>query len=148
MLKKILAFTIILSLVVAALGFVAANPSEEPQMPDRLINARSGILMEASSGVVLHEFNSHDPMPIASVTKVMTMLLVMEAIADERIALDDMVTVSEHAAGMGGSQVYLEIGERMSVEDLLKAVAVSSGNDAAASLEYGIHKKVPYFLTF
>jgi len=135
--KKILSFTIIISIIVGTLGIaglVAANPTEEVQMPDSLINARSGILMEAASGVVLHEFNSHDPMPIASVTKVMTMLLVMEAIADEKITLEDMVTVSEHAASMGGSQVYLEVGEQMSVEDLLKAVAVSSGNDAAVAL--------------
>ena len=136
--KRILSLVIIISIIVGTFGmvsFVTANPSQEtPQMPDRLINARSGILIEASSGVVLHEFNSHDPMPIASVTKVMTMLLVMEAIADEKIALEDMVTVSAHAAGMGGSQIYLEIGEQMSVDDLLKAVAVSSGNDAAVAL--------------
>ena len=75
----------------------------------------------------------------------MTMLLVMEAIADEKITLDDMVTVSEHAAGMGGSQVYLEIGERMSVRDLLKAVAVSSGNDAAVALAEHISGSEPQF---
>jgi len=98
-------------------------------MPDSLINARSGILMEASSGVVLHEFNPHDPMPIASVTKVMTMLLIMEALNDEKITLDDMVTVSPHAAGMGGSQVYLEVGEQMTVSDMLKAIVVSSANE-------------------
>ena len=136
--KKILSLIIIISIIVGTLGIavVIAAPrgNETPQMPDSLINARSGILMEASSGVVLHEFNPHDPMPIASVTKVMTMLLVMEAIADEKIALEDMVTVSEHAAGMGGSQVYLEVGEQMTVSDMLKAVAVSSGNDAAVAL--------------
>ena len=75
MFKRILSLTIIASMILATLGitvFVAANNAETPQMPDSLINARSGILMEASSGVVLHEFNPHDPMPIASVTKVMS----------------------------------------------------------------------------
>ena len=133
MFKRILALTIIISIIIATIHFAAAN-NEEVQMPDKLINARSGILMEASSGRVLHEYNPHEKLPIASVTKVMTMLLVMEAIADEKITLDDMVTVSPHAAGMGGSQVYLEVGEQMSVENLLKAVAVASGNDAAVAL--------------
>ncbi len=98
------------------------------------LSAPSAILMEASTGQVLYEQNSHERRPPASVTKIMTMLLVMEAIDNGTIKMDDMVRCSEKAASMGGSQIYLEPGEEMSVRDLLKAVAVASGNDAAAAL--------------
>ncbi len=98
------------------------------------ITAPSAVLMEASTGQILYEKNSHDRRPPASVTKVMTMLLTMEAIDSGKIQMEDMVTASEYACGMGGSQVYLEPGEQMSVRDMLKAVAVASGNDAAAAL--------------
>ena len=83
---------------------------------------------------MLFEKNSHDRRPPASVTKIMTMLLTIEAIDSGQIALDDMVRCSEYAASMGGSQVYLEPNEEMSVRDMLKAVAVASGNDAAVAL--------------
>lgn len=98
------------------------------------VSAPSAILIEASSRRVLFEKDSDIPMPPASVTKVMTMLLVMEAIEKGQIAMDDMVRCSENAASMGGSQVYLEPNEEMSVADMLKAVAVASGNDAAVAL--------------
>ena len=98
------------------------------------IAAPSAILIEAGSGKVLYEKDADTKRPPASVTKVMTMLLVMEAIDSEQISMDDMVRCSEHAASMGGSQVYLEPNEEMSVHDMLKAVAVASGNDAAVAL--------------
>lgn len=98
------------------------------------VDARSAVLMEASSGRILYEKNSNEPLPPASVTKVMTLLLVMEAIDDGKIKLEDMVTVSEHAASMGGSQIYLKVGEQMSVGDMIKSVVVSSANDAAVAL--------------
>lgn len=98
------------------------------------IDARSAILMDADSGKILYEKNADTALPPASVTKVMTMLLVMEAIDDGRIRLDDTVTVSEKAASMGGSQVFLKVGEQMSVEDLLKSVVIASANDAAVAL--------------
>jgi len=97
-------------------------------------DARALILIEAETGTVLYEKDADLPLPPASVTKVMTMLLVMEAIDSERITFDDMVTVSENAANMGGSQVYLEPGEQMSVHEMLKCVVVSSANDAAVAL--------------
>ncbi len=100
----------------------------------QLISAKSGILMEQSTGEVLYEQNPDERLQIASVTKVMTMLLIMEAIDSGKISTDDMVTVSEHAASMGGSQVFLEAGEQMSVDDMLKAIAVASGNDAAVAM--------------
>lgn len=98
------------------------------------ISAPSVILIEAQSGAVLYEKEADIKMPPASVTKVMTMLLVMEAAERGDISFDDMVTCSEYAASMGGSQIFLEPNEQMSVHDMLKAVAVASGNDAAAAL--------------
>ncbi len=97
-------------------------------------DARSLILMEAETGRVLYEKNADEALPPASVTKVMTMLLVMEAIDSGLIKLEDMVSVSEYAASMGGSQVFLEPGEQMSVHELLKCVVVSSANDACVAL--------------
>jgi len=97
-------------------------------------DAKSVILIEAFTGKVLYEDNADEPLPPASVTKVMTMLLVMEAIDGGVIGLQDMVTVSDNAASMGGSQIYLEVGEQMTVDDLLKSVVVASANDAACAL--------------
>lgn len=98
------------------------------------LNCESVILMEAETGSVLYEKNADKPLPPASVTKIMTILLVMEAIDQGKIELQDKVSVSEHAANMGGSQVYLEPGEQMTVDELLKCVVVASANDAAAAL--------------
>jgi D-alanyl-D-alanine carboxypeptidase len=97
-------------------------------------SARSAILMDADSGTIIFEKNSHDRLPPASITKIMTMLLVMEALDEGRIKLTDKVTASEYAASMGGSQIFLEAGEEMTVEDLLKGVAIASGNDASVAL--------------
>jgi D-alanyl-D-alanine carboxypeptidase (penicillin-binding protein 5/6) len=98
------------------------------------IEAVSALLMEESTGTVLYESNADSALPPASVTKIMTLLLVMEAIDGGRIRLTDTVTVSAHAASMGGSQVFLKEGEAMSVEDLLKSVVIASANDAAVAL--------------
>ncbi|MCI2105565.1 MAG: D-alanyl-D-alanine carboxypeptidase [Intestinimonas sp.] len=98
------------------------------------VEAGAAILMEKETGTILYEQNAHEQMEPASVTKIMTLLLVMEALDSGRIAVDDPVTVSSHAASMGGSQVYLKEGEQMTVRDMLKAVAVVSGNDAAVAL--------------
>ncbi len=98
------------------------------------VKARSAILMDVYTGKILYENNSHETLPPASITKVMTLLLVMEAMESGKIGLDDMVQVSSHAASMGGSQIWLEPGEQMSVNDLLKAATVASANDAATAL--------------
>lgn len=98
------------------------------------VEAGSAVLMEKETGAVLFEDHPHDKLEPASVTKVMTLLLVMEALDSGRIQRTDMVTVSAHAASMGGSQVFLKEGEQMSVDDMLKAVTVVSGNDAAVAL--------------
>ncbi|MBQ2767133.1 MAG: D-alanyl-D-alanine carboxypeptidase [Clostridia bacterium] len=98
------------------------------------VEAKSAILMEASTGRILGEQNADEALPPASVTKVMTLLLVMEALDSGKIALSDMVQASANAASMGGSQIYLKEGELMSVEDLIKSVVIASANDAAVAL--------------
>lgn len=97
-------------------------------------NARASILIERDTGTILYEKNAHEQLPPASLTKVMTLILVMEAIDQGNLTLDEMVTVSENAASMGGSQVFLAEGEQMSVDDLIKAVAIASANDASVAL--------------
>jgi len=103
-------------------------------MEDLKITSPCAILVEASTGEVILEKNAHEPRSIASVTKIMTMTLVMEAIEEGIIKLEDIVTTSENAAKMGGSQIWLEVGEQMTVSDMLKAVAIESANDAAVAL--------------
>lgn len=97
-------------------------------------NAKSVILTEASTGKTLFESNSHESLPPASVTKIMTMLLIMEAIDRGEISYDTVVTASERAKSMGGSTIFLDTNENMSVEDLLKGIAVASGNDACVAM--------------
>lgn len=101
------------------------------------VDAKSAILIDAGSGTVLFEQNSHDKLPPASVTKVMTMLLIMEAIDRGQMTLEDNVTVSEKAASMGGSQMYMEPGEQQKLETLMMGIAIASANDACvAAAEY------------
>ena len=106
----------------------------QAQAAELPIQSRAALLMEKTTGQVLYARNEHEQLEPASVTKVMTLLLTMEAIDSGTIGYDDVVTVSAYAAGMGGSQVYLAEGEQITVEELLKAVCVASGNDAAAAL--------------
>lgn len=96
--------------------------------------AKSAILMEQTTGKILYEMNADEQMPPASVTKIMTLLLTMEALESGKINLTDMVTTSEYANSMGGSQIWLKVGEEMTVDDLLKAVTIASANDASAAL--------------
>lgn len=101
---------------------------------DLNLNAKSALLMDVATGTVLYEKESHTRLAPASVTKVMTMLLIMEALDAGKIRLTDQVTASEAAAAKGGSQVYLKVGENMPVSDMLKAIAVSSANDCACAM--------------
>lgn len=96
--------------------------------------AKSAILLEASTGEIIYEKNSHDKLPMASMTKMMTLLLIMDEINNGNLRWDEKVTASEHAASMGGSQIFLEVGEQMSVEDLVKGICIGSGNDAAVAM--------------
>ena len=113
-------------LLAAALLTVPARGAE--------YEAGSWILMDTATGTVLQSGNEHERLAPASVTKVMTMLLIMEAIDSGQIGWDDMVTASETAAAKGGSQVYLKAGETMTVEDMVKSIAVSSANDCACAM--------------
>lgn len=126
-------WTAVLMCVVFLACAVPCYAYAEEQFPFD-VDALSAVLMDAESGKILYSKNGQEPLPPASVTKVMTLLLLMEAIDEGRLALTDTVRVSEYAASMGGSQVYLEPNEEMSVEDLLKSVVVSSANDAAVAL--------------
>ncbi len=101
---------------------------------DLSIPAKSAVLMDVATGQLLYEQDAHTPLAPASVTKVMTMLLIMEAIDTGRIGWNDTVTTSEAAAAKGGSQIYLKVGEGMSVSDMVKSIAVSSANDCACAM--------------
>ena len=98
------------------------------------VAGKSALLMDVATGTVLYENNAHEPLAPASVTKVMTMLLIMEAIDSGKITWEDMVTTSESAAAKGGSQIYLKVGETMAVADMVKSIAVSSANDCACAM--------------
>ncbi len=115
-------------------AFAAGNEAEETAGEGIKLNCKSAILMEASTGQVLFEQNPDEPLPPASVTKVMTLLLVMEAIEAGKIKYTDTVRASANACSMGGSQIFLEENEEMSVEDLVKSVVIASANDAAVAL--------------
>ena len=95
---------------------------------------KSAVLVDVATGTVLYEQNAHEPLAPASVTKIMTMLLIMEAIDSGKISWEDTITASEAAAAKGGSQIYLKVGESMSVSDMVKSIAVSSANDCACAM--------------
>ena len=125
------------ALLLAALLTAAALPAasaEGASAPTLSLSCASAVLMEKETGTLLYEQNAHEQLEPASVTKVMTLLLVMEAVDSGRVSLEDTVTVSAYAAGMGGSQVYLKEGEQMSVAEMIKCVTVVSGNDCAVAL--------------
>lgn len=98
------------------------------------LTSKSAILMEASTGKIIYEHNPDEILRPASITKIMTLILIFDAIHDGRIKMDDTVTVSEHAASMGGSQVFLEAGETQTVETLIKCIAIASANDACVAM--------------
>ncbi len=132
--KKAICLILIFNFIMPLCVFSESATQVDTDVSARLINAKSGILMEQSTGEVLYELNPDERLNIASVTKVMTILLIMEALDNGKISTNDMVTVSERAASMGGSQVFLEVGEQMSVDDMLKAIVIASGNDAAVAM--------------
>ena len=104
------------------------------QALDLSVAAKSAVLMDVATGTILYEQNAHEALAPASVTKVMTMLLIMEAIDSGKISWEDTVTASEAAAAKGGSQIYLKVGETMTVSDMVKSIAVSSANDCACAM--------------
>ena len=98
------------------------------------VRAKSAVLMDVATGTVLYEQNAHEELPPASVTKVMTMLLALEAVERGQFSLEDTVTISERAASMGGSQMYMEPGESHTVEELFMGASICSANDACVAL--------------
>ncbi|EFM09841.1 Serine-type D-Ala-D-Ala carboxypeptidase [Paenibacillus curdlanolyticus YK9] len=136
---KLLISAVALALVVPAASAAAAEPAAQKQSaaaPNAALapSARSAVLMDADSGTVIFDKNSHDRLPPASITKIMTMLLIMEALDDGRLKLTDKVSASEYASSMGGSQIFLEPGEEMSVDEMIKGIALASGNDASVAM--------------
>lgn len=128
--KKVLIFVVSLLL---AIPFVNAEEITNENSNILAKNAKSAILIEESTGEILYEFNSHEKLEPASMTKMMSLLLIMEAIEKNIISWDQMITVSSNASGMGGSQILLETGEQMSVDDLVKGISIASGNDAVVT---------------
>lgn len=129
--KKTLAVLFALCLVLSTVLLPSSAKTEENTLS---LTAKSAILMEASTGKILYAHNETASLPPASVTKVMTLLLAMEAVEAGKAAFTDTVTVSERAAAMGGSQIFLEAGETMSFSDMIKSVVIASANDAAVAL--------------
>lgn len=130
-LKKIVSL-----LLVAMMGtaFIAPVGSANEGDPELANESNSAILIERDTGEVLFEKNSQEKLPPASMTKIMTMLLIMEALDEGRLKMDEKVRASEYAASMGGSQIFLEPGEEMTVEQMLKGIAIGSGNDASVAM--------------
>ena len=126
--KKVICFFICVCFMIQSVVVFAEGNT------DLGLNAKSAILMEESTGNILYESNPDERLPIASVTKVMTMLLIMEAVDSGKISLDDMVTVSENAMSYGGSTMFLETGEQLTVNDMLKGIAVASANDGCVAM--------------
>ena len=120
--------------VVLAFCFAAAGQAREFEQPQLTLPCRAAVLIHQDTGTVLYQMNDDTPMPIASITKVMTLLLTMEALDEGRVSLDDIVPVSEHSYKMGGSQIWLEPGEEFTLDEMLKAICVSSANDAAVAV--------------
>jgi len=113
---------------------IITNAGKTGENVNLTIPAKSAILIEATTGKVIYELNSDEQLPPASITKIMTLLIVMEEIQSGNIKLEDKVNITPHAMSMGGSQIWLEPGEEMTVDELLKATAIASANDAAVAL--------------
>ena len=128
--------TLILCLLLALFSMVRAHAEAIPPATtaDFDLPCKAAILVDEDSGTVLYEKNADERRPIASITKVMTLLLTFEALEAGKIQLTDIVPISEHAYSMGGSQIWLEPGEQMTLEELLKAICISSANDAAVAV--------------
>lgn len=124
-------FSLIISFAVIT---AAVTPVKAAALSEEDISAPSAVLMDASSGKVLYEKNPHEIRACASITKVMTLLLVMEAVDSGSLSLDEKITASSHAASMGGSDIWLEQGETMTADEMIKATVVASANDAAVAL--------------
>lgn len=126
--KKVL---ILLLIFTMSIQFVYAKEENESNI---IKNARSGILIDASSGEVLYEKNKHNEVAVASMTKMVAQILILENIENGNLKWDEVITASSNASGMGGSQIYLQTGEKMTVRDLMKGITMASANDATVAL--------------
>ena len=122
--------------------FVLHVSAEEDLAP----NSKSAILLEVSTGNILYEKNIDEKLAPASMTKVMSMLLIMEAVDNGKLSMDDDVVISEAASNMGGSQIFLQAGEKYKVRELLKGIAVASGNDAVVAMAEKVSGSVDQFV--
>lgn len=144
--KRFLTACLALILAVCTAYPSHAKKKSEPSLPSLTISAPSALLMEAETGTILYQKNEHTARPPASVTKIMTLCLIFDAIEKNQIALTDEVTVSEHAASMGGSQVFLEAGEVQTVETLIKCISIASANDACVAYRYRRRLIAPLYM--
>lgn len=139
MIKRFISFLLIFVLIfspirVSATAQPLPDTSSENSSDTLNLSAASALLMEASTGTILYEKSASTVLPPASITKIMTLILIFDAIEAGKIQLEDNVTVSEYAASMGGSQVFLEVGETQTVDTMIKCIAVSSANDACVAM--------------
>lgn len=121
-----------MAIILATFCFPVSNASAAEYTSEK--ECKSAFLMEAATGTVLYEKNADEPLPPASVTKIMTLLLIMEALSDGKIALTDEVTASERASEMGGSQIFMKVGESLTCEELIKSIVIASANDATVAM--------------
>ena len=140
--KKLASLIMAILIAIMHMNLSFANEGNDPLS----VSSKSAILMDVGSGQILYEKNAHDKLPPASVTKVMTMLLICEALDSGKITLDDSVQISENAASMGGSQIFLEAGEVQKVDTLLKGIAVASANDGCVAMAEYIGGSVESFV--
>ncbi|MBI0576219.1 D-alanyl-D-alanine carboxypeptidase [Neobacillus cucumis] len=131
--KRIVSLMMI-SFLVTSLWIPSAFAAEEKNSTELVNNVRSAVLIERDTGKVLFEKNSQEELPPASMTKIMTMLLIMEAIDQGKLSWNEKIRASEYAASMGGSQIFLEPGEEMTTKEMLKGIAIGSGNDASVAM--------------
>ena len=140
--KKLASLIMAILIAIMPMNLSFANEDNAPLS----VSSKSAILMDVGSGQILYEKNAHDKLPPASVTKVMTMLLICEALDSGTITLDDSVQISDNAASMGGSQIFLEAGEVQKVDTLLKGIAVASANDGCVAMAEYIGGSVESFV--
>ena len=140
--KRIISCFILITMLISVTPVAFAKESSV-ELADR---AKSAVLIERDTGTILYDKNSDQKLPPASMTKIMTMLLIMEALEKNQIKMDEKVRTSEYAASMGGSQIFLEPGEEMTVEQMLKGIAIGSGNDASVAMAEKIAGSVEAFV--
>ncbi|MED1468119.1 D-alanyl-D-alanine carboxypeptidase family protein [Bacillus salipaludis] len=131
---KRIVFLMMISFLVTSLWIPSAFAAEKKNSTELVNNVRSAVLIERDTGKVLFEKNSQEELPPASMTKIMTMLLIMEAIDQGKLSWNEKIRASEYAASMGGSQIFLEPGEEMTTKEMLKGIAIGSGNDASVAM--------------